>query len=263
MHPTRLGIPGLYGSSATTALLVIGLVVPLFGAAATPAGLPGEWATNSPAFFELKLNPDGGGSLAEVAGLPGDPIHYRVAGAQLLLEQDGEWVPFDFSLSGDVLRLSGGDLDEPLSLRRRGRGAGPNSAGNGIRAGKAGAPSGGTPPARTRAGDCSRTCQHIVACAQAGAADAARCLNDCRNASYAPEFLLMVEQADCLTTLAIVQALSGGQATEGGEGLPSRSADCNGCVWDGDTCAWYSQSNWGHGAYSGAVATCDNSCCGR
>ena len=48
----------------------------------------------------------------------------------------------------------------------------------------------------------------------------------------------------------------------GGNGGGSQSSECNGCVRDGGECNWYSQGNWGSaGAYSGAVITCDQSCC--
>lgn len=39
--------------------------------------------------------------------------------------------------------------------------------------------------------------------------------------------------------------------------------DCTGCVWDGTSCTYYSQSNWGQGPWSGAAISCNPACCGR
>lgn len=46
-----------------------------------------------------------------------------------------------------------------------------------------------------------------------------------------------------------------------GGGGSAQSSECQGCVRDGDDCVWISQSNWGKGAYSGAVTSCDPKCC--
>ncbi|MBL8921365.1 MAG: hypothetical protein JNJ54_21070 [Myxococcaceae bacterium] len=55
-----------------------------------------------------------------------------------------------------------------------------------------------------------------------------------------------------------------GVAQQRGGGGGGRSAECQGCVRDGDDCVWVSQGNWGSGPnnpYSGAVSSCDPACC--
>lgn len=230
-------------------------------AAAGDPRLHGTWSASSPLPFTLTLAADGSGSISDGQGVPAEPLRWRAAGGQLVLEQDGEDLAYDLQLTGDTLRLSGGDFDEPLTLRRQGAAARSGGVSNvGTRP---------SPPAPTRrapgaqaAGSCAGACRHIVQCAGGTASDGARCLADCQATGYQPAFLAYVEQSDCPTTLAIVQALSGG-GQQGAAGVPNRSAECDGCVWDGDTCAWYSQGNWGQGPYSGAVSECSPSCCGR
>lgn len=236
--------------------------------AAAEERLVGRWSATTPYPFTLELAADGSGSLVDGEGVPAEPIRYRVQGATLLVEEDGDTTPYAFSLSGDELRLSGGDLDQALVLNRAprqgGRASAPGSLSNSSNknphptAGRSGA----APP--SVGGSCAGACRHLVACVGAGPADGARCLGDCQAAGYAPGFLKTFEQADCATAIAIAQALSGAGQQGQAQGLPGKPSDCNGCVWDGDTCAWYSQSNWGSNvAYSGAVMTCDSACCGH
>ena len=182
----------------------------------------------------------------------------RAVGVRLTSEEAVEDLAYDLQIAGDTLRLSGGDFDEPLTLRRQRAAGRSGGISNTI------TPSSPPAPARRApaAGSCAGACGHIVQCAGGTAVDGARCLADCRATGYQPAFLAYVEQSDCPTTLAIVQALSGG-GQQGAAGVPNRSAECDGCVWDGDTCAWYSQGNWGQGPYSGAVSECSPSCCGR
>jgi hypothetical protein len=119
------------------------------------------------------------------------------------------------------------------------------------------------PAVVTAAGDCSTTCRHLLKCAGQPELQA-ECVGECRVAGHDPEFLAWFQTTDCATALTVVAMLSGdgggGQAA-GGQ-AKSTNSQCDGCVRDGGECNWYSQSNWGsQGAYSGAVITCDQSCC--
>ena len=110
--------------------------------------------------------------------------------------------------------------------------------------------------------DCASACRHLVTCAEAPELQA-DCVTECTAAGHDAEFLAWFNQQDCPTTLTVVAMLSAGDGG-GGSGGRSQSSQCQGCVWDGTSCSWYSQSDWGsQNAYSGAVISCDASCCGR
>ncbi|HET6577013.1 MAG TPA: hypothetical protein VFG66_01740 [Gemmatimonadales bacterium] len=47
-------------------------------------------------------------------------VRWRIVGDSLALALGGEWVNYRLQLSGKKLRLSGGDLDEPVDFRRVG-----------------------------------------------------------------------------------------------------------------------------------------------
>ncbi len=68
--------------------------------------------------------------------------------------------------------------------------------------------------------------------------------------------------AMCCVCSGVVVIAGGLQQQRGGGS--GKSAECQGCVRDGDDCVWISQGNWGQGPnspYSGAVTSCDPSCC--
>jgi hypothetical protein len=65
--------------------------------------------------------------------------------------------------------------------------------------------------------------------------------------------LAQYEQTDCATAVQLIE----GQPSGGTQ----KSDQCKGCVSDGSSCVWASQSDWGQGPYSGAVMDCDPSCC--
>lgn len=86
-------------------------------AAATPvqaAGLTGTWSgTLEGEPLVLQLGKDGGGSLN------GEPILYQQFGEALVIQDSsGEVVSYVIQQKGDVLTVSGGNLDAPLSLMR-------------------------------------------------------------------------------------------------------------------------------------------------
>lgn len=125
--------------------------------------------------------------------------------------------------------------------------------------------SGGATTTTTRTGSgssavatCDDACAHYLTCK--GADDAAnrrQCTSDCAGMGLSSEQLAQFTQTDC--TSAIAQVEGTGDQGQGGGG--SGSSDCNGCTWDGSSCIWLSQSNWGAGPYSGAYSTCDAKCC--
>ncbi len=233
-------------------------------AAAGDPRLHGTWSASSPFPFTLTLAADGSGSISDGQGVAAEPLRWRAAGGQLVLEQDGEDLAYDLQLTGRHPAAVRGRLRRaPHPATPGGRGPARRQSRTRPRLRRRPCRRGARRPRRPPgAGSCAGACRHIVQCAGGTAADGARCLADCQATGYQPAFLAYVEQSDCPTTLAIVQALSGG-GERGSAGAPNRSAECDGCVWDGDTCAWYSQGNWGQGPYSGAVSECSPSCCGR
>jgi hypothetical protein len=85
------------------------------------SGLIGSWQTkDGELVIRLTLNPDGTGTL------DGTPIKYSVKGAQLIVNEEGTINNYTFKLTGDVMIVSGGDLDSPLTFQRQesGRGLG-------------------------------------------------------------------------------------------------------------------------------------------
>ena len=82
-------------------------------------GLIGSWQTkDGQLVIRLTLNPDGTGTLDET------PIKYDVKGAQLIVNEEGTINNYTFKLMGDVMVVSGGDLDSPLTFQRQGSGRG-------------------------------------------------------------------------------------------------------------------------------------------
>jgi hypothetical protein len=117
-------------------------------------------------------------------------------------------------------------------------------------------------PAGASAGTCDASCEHYLQCrANGGNADAQQqCVAACAKMRLSSQQLSGFEQTDCASAIAIVEGQGG---TQSGGAKKSSSSACTGCVWDGSSCIWMSQSNWGAGAYSGAYSSCDAACCRR
>lgn len=115
------------------------------------------------------------------------------------------------------------------------------------------------PPGASSGASCEGACAHYLQCK--GVSDAATfqgCVGQCAQLQVTYEQLAQYQQTDCASAIQIVE----GAANQGTRSNTS-GTDCKGCVKDGDSCVWMSQSNWGAGAYSGAVISCASSCCGR
>jgi len=87
------------------------------------------------------------------------------------------------------------------------------------------------------------------------------CIQQCVKMRYSAADLASYQQTDCATAISIVEGTGTQQQSSG-----SKSSECQGCVWDGSSCVWISQGNWGSGPnnpYSGAVSSCNSYCCGH
>jgi hypothetical protein len=81
--------------------------------------LSGSWqAKDGQLVIRLTLNPNGTGTLDDA------PIKYQVRGAQLIVDEAGTINRYTFKLNGEVLVVSGGDLDSALTFTRQGTGRG-------------------------------------------------------------------------------------------------------------------------------------------
>ena len=116
------------------------------------------------------------------------------------------------------------------------------------------------PPPVASSGTCEGSCNHYLQCKGNYDPNAnPACISKCRQMNLTPQALMNYEATDCAT--AIWQAEHTGGSGGGTGGAAPKSAECNGCVWDGGSCIWLSQSNWGAGPYSGAAASCKSYCC--
>jgi hypothetical protein len=112
---------------------------------------------------------------------------------------------------------------------------------------------------------CERGCAHYLQCR--GVTDErtfGACVQQCTRMRYSEADLASFERTDCAAAIAIVEGKQ--QAPAQQQQQQQKSSECNGCVWDGSSCMWVSQSNWGTGPnspYSGAVSSCNAYCCGH
>lgn len=101
-----------------TALLAAALLLvvssPAVGQTAPP-DLTGTWQADTPDGPQtIVVRPDSSASFGE------EIIRWRAAPDTVYLALGGEWIGYNFSLRGRTLTLSGGDLVEPIELRRIG-----------------------------------------------------------------------------------------------------------------------------------------------
>src|SRR6185503_10655809 len=96
-------------------VLILG-VIPTFAAAQKPrATLAGTWKADSPdGPREVVIRPDSSASYGD------ETVRWRMAGDSIHIAFGDEWMVYGYALKGTRLTLSGGDLDDPITLRRTG-----------------------------------------------------------------------------------------------------------------------------------------------
>lgn len=100
------------------------LVLPLLLLTAFPPGglaqsrtpdLTGTWEAESPdGPVTIVVRPDSSASFGE------EIVRWRVMADTVFLAIGGEWLGYNFALQGSTLTLSGGDLEEPIDLKKLG-----------------------------------------------------------------------------------------------------------------------------------------------
>jgi hypothetical protein len=101
-------------------MLVLALLAAPRIAVAQQQAILGTWK------FDLKQDPKKQGPRIVVvrpdssASYGTQTVRWRIVGDSLALALGGEWVNYRLHLNGKKLRLSGGDLDEPVDFRRVG-----------------------------------------------------------------------------------------------------------------------------------------------
>lgn len=98
-----------------TALLVLGCLS--FASAQNKTNVTGLWHNSDFGYqMTIMLNADGSGEF------DGEMMRYTVQGNQLKMIIEGMTITYNYSVAGNVLNLSGGDLDAPIAFKRGGAG---------------------------------------------------------------------------------------------------------------------------------------------
>jgi len=209
--------------------------------------LAGKWEGG---LFIITLEANGTGTMSDGPGVPPEAIKWKATDKTLAITQDGETTTYKLKLGKDQITLSGGDIDEPVTLTRKGAKA--------AAATKA-------PPLSAK-GTCEGACNYYLQCGGFGPAYKQPCLAECAGSGLTPYQLAVFQTLDCREAIAVVAAaeIAAWQqqlAAASQQAQKNNSSECNGCKRWGDDCMWASESNWGKGPYSGAVSSCDPSCC--
>ncbi len=115
----------------------------------------------------LLLNPDGTGQL------DGQGLTFKARDGKLtVIYAEGEPMVYGYVLEGDVLTLSGGDLDGPLAFRRSGAGAAPKGPAPGLVPSASAGPAGG---GRTPLELTGKWCRVNVSAASTGGSSSSAC----------------------------------------------------------------------------------------
>src|SRR6266850_3016384 len=97
-----------------SAVLMALVAVCVASASAQEPGLVGSWQTkDSELVMRVTFNPDGTGLLDNVA------IKYVARGDKLMVNEEGTINNYTFKLNGDLLVVSGGNLESPLTFVRQ------------------------------------------------------------------------------------------------------------------------------------------------
>jgi hypothetical protein len=98
-------------------------IVTLGGATSVPAQsngpvaptLAGTWQASTPEGAQtIVVQADSTASFGE------ETVRWRTSKDTIYIQFGDEWIGYNFVLEGDTLTLSGGDLEEPIELRRVG-----------------------------------------------------------------------------------------------------------------------------------------------
>lgn len=80
-----------------------------------PPRIAGTWRADTPEGpRDVIIRPDSSASFGE------ETIRWRLAGDSIFLAFGNEWMGYTLRLRGEQLTVSGGDLEEPMTLRRTG-----------------------------------------------------------------------------------------------------------------------------------------------
>lgn len=225
--------------------------------------LSGRWEGGG---FTLVLAANGSGTISDGPQVPAEPLTWKLAGNVLAMTQGGDTIAYQVSrLEKDSMTLSSVVLDAPITLRRVGAAGKTAPLTRSQPTGQAPA----APATPLEPGSCAGACRHYATCAKLGTDAVNLCTVQCFSSGATPMQLETYVRLDCDRAIAVMvaaqlQALQALQQQNQG-GQRNTSAQCKGCVRDGNDCVWISQSNWGTGnnsPYSGAVSSCDPSCCG-
>lgn len=103
---------------APVVTLVTALVLaprPAVAQSKPPRRITGTWRAQTPEGpREVVVRPDSSASYGE------ETVRWRLAGDSLYLAFGDEWVGYVIAMRGTQLTLSGGDLEEPMKLKRVG-----------------------------------------------------------------------------------------------------------------------------------------------
>jgi hypothetical protein len=123
---------------AITLMVAMSLVAPSAHARQESRDITGHWQADTPDGPQvIVVRPDSTASFGE------ETVSWKTASDTVYILFGDEWVGYNFLLQGDSLILSGGDLEEPITLTRVD--ASPTARG-------ARRPRGGPPANRSRAG---------------------------------------------------------------------------------------------------------------
>jgi hypothetical protein len=232
--------------------------------------LVGTWLAGGAPF--VTFNANGTGQMDDGA------IKWTAAGGVIsVTDNEGATDQVSYQLAGDQLTISMGGV--PMTLTRAGKGVAVGKKGKlaqkmnqkpQVSEADADAEAMAeaqeylrkNPPAPPP-GTCEAACVHFAECAQRPDI-AGPCVGNCMATGATPQQLAAYSALDCQQALQVVaQMVQQGQNQQ--KKRKNNSSQCAGCVRDGNDCVWISQGNWGSGyanPYSGAVSSCDRSCCG-
>jgi hypothetical protein len=99
-----------------TLLILWLMAVPLAAAAqANSPGIAGTWEAETPDGPQtIVVRPDSTATFGE------ETVRWRIAADTIYIEIGDEWLAYNYAVNGNSLTLSGGDLLDPVTLRRVG-----------------------------------------------------------------------------------------------------------------------------------------------